>query len=159
VHDSATGAAGREIQGKQIRPGTKIEECSPNNRLRISVAGKTVWIDAFNVVASEPGEIQSPGEKKPAAGLERASIDYRRVYIVNETGSELVGFYASNSRVNSWAHDVLGNNVLPMGGRVGINIDDSTGSCMFDLKAVLKNGRVITRQNVNVCTSREVKMR
>jgi hypothetical protein len=159
VYDSATGATGREIQGKQIRPGTKIEECSPNNRLRITVAGKTAWIDAFNVIASEPGEIQSPGEKKPATGLERASIDLRRVYIVNDTGAEMVSFYANNSRVSSWAEDVLGNNVLPKGGRVGINIDDSAGSCMFDLKAVLKNGRVIERQNVNLCTSREIRLR
>jgi hypothetical protein len=41
--------------------------------------------------------------------------------------------------------------VLPPGQRVRVNIDDGTGACLFDFKAVFADGRTIEQRRVNVC--------
>jgi hypothetical protein len=33
-----------------------------------------------------------------------------------------------------------------------IDIDDGTGHCLYDFKAILTDGREATTRNVNVCT-------
>jgi hypothetical protein len=60
-------------------------------------------------------------------------------------------FYASNTKRRSWEEDILGNSVLPASRSVMINIDDGSGACMFDFRAVLSNGRVVEAYGMNVC--------
>ena len=75
----------------------------------------------------------------------------RRVRIINDTRHTMVRFYASNSSRTSWEEDILGQRVLPAGQSVVINIDDGSGACLYDFKAVFDDGDVLTRGQVNVC--------
>jgi hypothetical protein len=75
----------------------------------------------------------------------------RRVRIINDSNVTVNRFYASNAGRRGWEEDILGNSVLPAGRSVVINIDDGSGACMFDFKAVLANGRTIESYGMNVC--------
>jgi hypothetical protein len=75
----------------------------------------------------------------------------RRMVIVNESGRVIREFYATNTGVNKWGRDLLGDKVIPPGQRFAFNFDDGTGYCMFDFRAVLDNGRPVERYRVNVC--------
>ena len=75
----------------------------------------------------------------------------RRVRIINDTRHTMVRFYASNSSRTTWEEDILGQRVLPAGQSVMINIDDGSGACLFDFKAVFDDGDVLTRSQVNFC--------
>jgi hypothetical protein len=75
----------------------------------------------------------------------------RRVEVVNASGRTMTEFYASNTNRSSWEEDILGNDVLPAGRSVTINIDDGSGACRFDFMAVLDGGRRVEQRNINVC--------
>lgn len=75
----------------------------------------------------------------------------RHVVIINETRHTLVRFYASRIATDDWEEDILGNSTLRAGAQVRINIDDGTGSCLFDFKAVFDDGDELIRNRINVC--------
>jgi len=80
-----------------------------------------------------------------------ASAQDRRVKIINETRYTIVRFYASNVNATGWEEDILGQSVLRPGQSVVINIDDGSGYCLFDFKAVFDDGDSLVRQRVDVC--------
>jgi hypothetical protein len=82
---------------------------------------------------------------------EPAVAEDRRVRIINSTHHTMVQFYASNSSRTSWEEDILGQRVLPAGQSVMVNIDDGSGACLYDFKAVFDDGDVLTRSQINVC--------
>lgn len=84
---------------------------------------------------------------RPEAG----AAEDRRVRVINASKVTMTHFYASNASRRSWEEDILGSSVLPAGRSVMINIDDGSGACMFDFKAVLANGRTIESYGMNVC--------
>jgi hypothetical protein len=84
-------------------------------------------------------------------GATSAQAEDRHVRIINETSHTIVRFYASNTARTSWEEDILGDDVVPPGDDVNINVDDGSGHCKFDFKAVFDNGQSLIRQNVNVC--------
>ena len=75
----------------------------------------------------------------------------RRVVIINATGVTMTHFYASNSGEADWQEDILGQDVLPAGARVRINIDDGSGACLYDFKARFADGDELIRYRINVC--------
>lgn len=75
----------------------------------------------------------------------------RRVEVVNASRLEMREFYASNTRRGTWEEDILGEDVLPPGRSVTIDIDDGSGACRFDFLAVMDGGRKVEQRNVNVC--------
>jgi len=75
----------------------------------------------------------------------------RRVRIINETRHTMVHFYASNISVIDWQEDILGRSVLRAGSDVVINIDDGTGHCEYDFKAVFDDGDSVVKHDINVC--------
>jgi hypothetical protein len=75
----------------------------------------------------------------------------RHVDIVNRTGMTIKHFYASSTGTDDWEEDILGRDVIEDGETFDINIDDGTGACRFDFKAVFDNGKALVRKNVNVC--------
>jgi hypothetical protein len=85
-----------------------------------------------------------------AGSAARAGED-RHVRIVNETDHVMVHFYASNTALNSWQEDILGDDVVKPGGDVNINIDDGSGHCKFDFQAVFDNGEKLVKHNIDVC--------
>ncbi len=76
----------------------------------------------------------------------------RMVQIGNTTGVTMTRFFASNTSRSSWEEDILGSNVLGSGRSLNVNIDDGTGACLFDLKAVFADGDVVVENDFNVCT-------
>ncbi|MAM62756.1 hypothetical protein [Maritimibacter sp. UBA3975] len=85
-----------------------------------------------------------------AGSLPAAALD-RRVTIVNNTGYTMVRFYASHRDAKSWQENIFGNKVLANGYSVSINIDDGTGYCIFDFKAVFDDGDEVESWGNNVC--------
>ena len=86
-----------------------------------------------------------------AAGTGVAEAANRHVDIINKTGMTLTHFYASKVGVNDWEEDILGRDSIANGDTFDINIDDGTGACRFDFKAVFENGASIEKNNINVC--------
>jgi hypothetical protein len=75
----------------------------------------------------------------------------RRVEVINASNRDMREFYASNTKRGSWEEDILGEDVLPAGESITIDIDDGSGACRFDFLAVMDGGRKVERRNVNVC--------
>jgi hypothetical protein len=75
----------------------------------------------------------------------------RRVRIINETNWTMVEFYASNVGTNDWEEDILGYDVLGSGESVMVDIDDGTGYCLYDFRAVFADGDVLVRERIDVC--------
>lgn len=75
----------------------------------------------------------------------------RRVLIVNGTSQTMMYFYASHVDAPTWEEDILGNSVLPSGNQVVINIDDGSGYCRYDVKAVFADGSEAIEPGLNVC--------
>lgn len=75
----------------------------------------------------------------------------RRVRIINATGVTMTHFYASNSGQENWEEDILGEDVLVNGASVMVNIDDGTGACLYDFKALFSDGDELERYRINVC--------
>lgn len=80
-----------------------------------------------------------------------ASAQDRVVEIVNETGVTMMEFYASNVDRSDWEEDILGMDVLDSGYSVDIDIDDGSGQCLFDFRAVFADGEEVVDEAVNVC--------
>lgn len=98
--------------------------------------------------------VAAPASAPAATTAAPAAVAYRqdrRVNIVNRTGVTMQEFYASSVGQNNWEEDILGANVLPSGRSVVINIDDGTGYCQYDLKAVFADGDEVVKYRVNVC--------
>lgn len=87
----------------------------------------------------------------PVAYVPVAVAADRRVEVFNDSGVTVREFYASNVSRSTWEEDILGRNVLPPGRAVMINIDDGSGACRFDFRAVLDDGRRIEQRNIDVC--------
>lgn len=81
-----------------------------------------------------------------------ATAQNRAVKIVNEASTPIYHLYVTNVGDDDWGPDQLGAFETIGYDRYRIfNMDDGTGYCMFDLKAVLSDGRVAIRRNFNVC--------
>ena len=78
----------------------------------------------------------------------------RRIRIVNQSSSSIRYMYASNVDRRGWEEDILGPmRVIAPGYYINANIDDGTGHCLYDLRAVLADGRQAVRYRFNVCAS------
>jgi len=75
----------------------------------------------------------------------------RWVTIINNTGFTMVNFYASHRDAQTWQEDILGQDVLPSGYSVNINMDDGTGYCVFDFLAVFDDGDKVEVRDRNIC--------
>lgn len=87
-----------------------------------------------------------------SAAASPATAADRRVNIINRSGQTMVEFYASNTRRDSWEEDILGQDTLAHGATQRIDIDDGSGACRFDFKAVFEDGSSSVRRNVDVCS-------
>jgi hypothetical protein len=75
----------------------------------------------------------------------------RHVMIINDTDFTMMRFYASNKDSTSWEEDIFGDDVLPPHSQIDVNIDDGTGYCVYDFKAVFDDGEEVTAYGQNVC--------
>jgi len=81
-----------------------------------------------------------------------ASAADHRVDIVNKTGMALKHFYASVTSTDSWEEDILGRDILEDGESFEADINDGSGKCKYDFKAVFENGQYLIQKNIDVCT-------
>jgi len=79
----------------------------------------------------------------------------RHVKIINNSAYDIREFYASNVGTRNWEEDILGRDVLPSGYSVNVNIDDRSGYCKYDFRAIFEDGESVITENVNVCQIRE----
>lgn len=86
------------------------------------------------------------------AGSQEAAAADRRILVINDTSVPMITFNASNVTRKSWEEDILGQRVLNPGDRVVVNINDGSGSCRFDLRAIFADKDVVVRRDFNVCT-------
>lgn len=76
----------------------------------------------------------------------------RNVTIRNFTDRSILYFYASSVLEQGWQEDILGRKIFKPRSQVTVNIDDGSGSCHFDLKAVfLDNKEEVIGNDINVC--------
>ena len=75
----------------------------------------------------------------------------REVRIINETDRTMVRFHASNAGTSDWEENMLGWDSLRSGGSFVADIDDGSGYCRFDFKAVFDDGRTAVKYGVDVC--------
>lgn len=75
----------------------------------------------------------------------------RRIEIVNNTRTTIRTVNATNVGRRDWGVDLLGNEIIPPGRRMVINVEDRTGYCRYDFRAIFTDGRQVTRQGMNVC--------
>jgi opacity protein-like surface antigen len=86
-----------------------------------------------------------------ALSVATAQAADHRVDIINKTGQTLTHFYASTSDTDDWEEDILGRDTLDNGETVEVDIDDGTGKCVFDFKAVFEGGQSLVKKGINVC--------
>ena len=84
-------------------------------------------------------------------GVADANALDRRVRINNQSSYDIYEFYASNTGTRSWEEDILGDDILPAGSSVMINIDDGSGYCKYDFLAVFEDGDEVVSSDNNVC--------
>lgn len=75
----------------------------------------------------------------------------RHVEMVNDTDTDIISLYGSNIGADNWQEDVLGDSILPAGGKVTVNWDDGTCYCNYDFKAVYRDETITTKNGINVC--------
>jgi hypothetical protein len=85
-----------------------------------------------------------------AAGVSANAAD-RNVDIVNKTGLTMTQFYASVTNADSWEDNILGSDALENGDTQPVDINDGSGKCVFDFKAVFKGGATAEKRGINVC--------
>lgn len=89
-----------------------------------------------------------------AAGMMAAAPAFAKDYhvdIVNKTGLSMKHFYASVTSANDWEEDILGRDILEDGETFTAEINDGSGKCHYDFKAVFENGASLERADINVC--------
>lgn len=80
----------------------------------------------------------------------------RNIQVVNNSPLTVTNFYGSNAGSDSWEEDILGSQVLPSGSSVNVNMDDGSGYCTFDFKAVFSDGTSATEYGIDVCATSQV---
>jgi hypothetical protein len=78
----------------------------------------------------------------------------RRVQIINRSSSPIEYLHAANTDHPKWDEDLLGPmRVIPPGRYIEANIDDGSGHCRYDLRAVLMDGSEAVQPNFDVCAN------
>ena len=75
----------------------------------------------------------------------------RRVLVENISSQTLRELYASPVTSKTWEEDLLGQRTVAAGANLNANIDNGTNECIYDLKAVMANGREHIKRGVDVC--------
>ena len=80
-----------------------------------------------------------------------AQAENRWVTVQNNTDFIMMEFYASNRDQANWGRDWFGMDVLASGESKAFDLDDGSGYCIWDLKAVFDDGDEVITNGFNVC--------
>lgn len=75
----------------------------------------------------------------------------RHVMIINDSSRSIVAFYASNEDSDTWEENIFHGDYLLPGHQIRVNVDDGTGHCVYDFKAILRGGAEAVRRSLDVC--------
>jgi hypothetical protein len=91
----------------------------------------------------------------------RASADSnnRNVSFANQGKETIYYIYWRNIAASGWSADQLGSSVLMAGDNWQTTVDDGSGACRFDFRAVTAGGREMLVNDFNVCTSYTITFR
>jgi len=85
-----------------------------------------------------------------------ASAADRRVRVVNKSSNSIVGLFASNVTKNRWTYNMMvGHRPVEPDDYIIADMDDGTGFCQYDVKAIMDDGREAVHYNMNVCRMEE----
>jgi hypothetical protein len=88
-----------------------------------------------------------------AGGATSPDGQNRAVSLVNRGKESIFYIYWSNIASSTWGSDRLGSSTLPAGQSWETTVDDGSGACRFNFRAVTAGGREILRSDVNVCST------
>ena len=81
----------------------------------------------------------------------------RHVVLHNTTDTSVHYLYITNAGYSKWGYDRLGSSeTIVSDEKMQFNIDDGSGYCRFDIKAVFRNGEVRTGYGLNVCAGEHI---
>lgn len=80
----------------------------------------------------------------------------REMTLRNRTGESIYYIYWSNVAANDWGDDRLGSDTLSKGDDWSVSVDDGSGACKFDFKAITEKEREIEKRNIDVCVDSTV---
>jgi hypothetical protein len=75
----------------------------------------------------------------------------RNVDLINKASKSIKGLYASRVSVNSWQENIVKGDPIKPGETQTVDVDDGSGACKFDFKAVFTDGSEAVNENVDVC--------
>ncbi len=70
--------------------------------------------------------------------------------LVNQTGSTIYSLHVSETAADSWEEDVLGDDALPVGGRITVTFAGHS-ACLWDILAVDPDGNEVYWTGINLC--------
>lgn len=85
-----------------------------------------------------------------ATGPPASALD-RRLELTNNTRMAIVEVYIALVGTGRWQQDLLGDDTVPSGSSIELNLNDGTEYCRFDFKAVFDDGTSLVRRDVNLC--------
>lgn len=74
----------------------------------------------------------------------------RRVIVLNERTSDMMRLYASRISTSDWEENIL-TQPVKAGKGIRVDFDDGTGACLFDFRAVFRDGLQAHMWKFNVC--------
>jgi hypothetical protein len=83
----------------------------------------------------------------------------RNVDVINNTKKTMKEFYASRTKLKSWQENIIKGDPIKPGETQPVDIDDGSGGCRFDFKAVFSDGDEVVNENVDVCSATSVTYR
>jgi len=111
--------------------------------------------DVWNRFAVTLTTIRSDGVAPRAS----ADSNNRNVSFVNEGKESIFYIYWANIASSSWSADQLGSSTLPAGQSWQTTVDDGSGACRFNFRAVTAGGREMLVNDVNVCSTYTITFR
>jgi hypothetical protein len=94
----------------------------------------------------------SPTSAASSASADASEAQNRHVNVMNMSSQTMRELYASPVTSDTWEEDLLGTGTLAAGDSIDANIDNGTGECSYDLRAVMADGREYIQRKVDVCT-------
>jgi hypothetical protein len=83
-----------------------------------------------------------------------ALADKSDFWVRNNSRNTISELYLSASNLDSWDNDLLRSDTLQSGDRFQVAFgDDSSNTCLYDIRAVFSDGQVVEDYQVNVCNN------
>lgn len=83
------------------------------------------------------------------SSLEASAYD-RSIRVVNNSSDRLVSLYATHVDRSGWGPDLLAGTIPPGRQRI-IDVEDYSGYCRYDFKAVFSSGATAEKWRMNAC--------